>query len=53
MDLSKEQLLNMYRQMWTIRFFEDALAAAYMEGKSPAFDIGSGPVPGEMHLAAG
>ncbi len=53
MNLSKEQLLKMYRQMWTIRFFEDALANAYMEGKSPAFDIGSGPVPGEMHLAAG
>jgi pyruvate dehydrogenase E1 component alpha subunit len=53
MNLTKEQLLSMYRQMWTIRFFEDALAAAYMEGKSPAFDIGSGPVPGEMHLAAG
>lgn len=53
MDLSKEQLLGMYRQMWTIRLFEDALASAYMEGKTPAFDIGSGPVPGEMHLAAG
>lgn len=53
MNLSKEQLLKMYRQMWTIRFFEDGLAAAYMEGKTPAFDIGSGPVPGEMHLAAG
>jgi TPP-dependent pyruvate/acetoin dehydrogenase alpha subunit len=53
MNLSKEQLLSMYRQMRTIRFFEDALAAAYMEGKTPAFDIGSGPVPGEMHLAAG
>lgn len=53
MNLSKDQLLSMYREMWTIRFFEDALAAAYMEGKMPAFDIGSGPVPGEMHLAAG
>lgn len=53
MNLSKEQLLSMYRQMWTIRIFEDEMAAAYMEGKSPAFDIGSGPVPGEMHLAAG
>ena len=53
MNLTKEQLRDMYRQMWTIRFFEDGLAAAYMEGKTPAFDIGSGPVPGEMHLAAG
>lgn len=53
MNLGKEQLLAMYRQSWTIRLFEDALASAYMEGKSPAFDIGSGPIPGEMHLAAG
>ncbi len=53
MELSKEKLLEMYREMWTIRLFEEALAAAYMEGKTPAFDIGSGPVPGEMHLAAG
>ena len=53
MNLTKEQLLAMYGQMWSIRFFEDALASAYMEGKTPAFDIGSGPVPGEMHLAAG
>lgn len=53
MNLSKEQLLTMLRQMWTIRLFEDEMAAAYMEGKSSAFDIGSGPVPGEMHLAAG
>ncbi len=53
MNLTKEQLLDMYREMRTIRYFEDALAAAYMEGKTPAFDIGSGPVPGEMHLAAG
>ncbi len=53
MNPSKEQLLIMYRQMWTIRLFEEALAQAYMEGKTPAFDIGSGPVPGEMHLAAG
>ena len=25
----------------------------YFEGKTPAFDIAAGPVPGEMHLAAG
>lgn len=53
MNPTKDQLLTMLRQMWTIRIFEDQMAAAYMEGKSPAFDIGSGPVPGEMHLAAG
>lgn len=48
-----EQLLEMDRQAWTIRLFEEALARVYMEGKSPAFDIGSGTVPGEMHLSAG
>lgn len=53
MNLAKDKLLDMYRTMWVIRLFEEALAQIYMEGKSPAFDIGSGPVPGEMHLAAG
>lgn len=46
-------LLQMYRDMVTIRLYEEALAQAYMEGKQPAFNIASGPVPGEMHLAAG
>lgn len=50
---TKKTLLDMYYQMWVIRLFEESLAAIYMEGKTPAFDIGSGPVPGEMHLAAG
>jgi acetoin:2,6-dichlorophenolindophenol oxidoreductase subunit alpha len=53
MTPSKEQLLDMYHKMWVIRLFEEAVAQIYMEGKTPAFDIGSGPVPGEMHLAAG
>ena len=53
MTPSKEQLLDMYHKMWVIRLFEEALAQIYMEGKTPAFDIGSGPTPGEMHLAAG
>jgi len=37
-----------------------SLAVAYFEGKLPpkiqkglAFDLGAGPIPGEMHLAAG
>jgi len=50
---TEEQLLKMDRQAWTIRLFEEALAQMYMEGKSPAFDIGSGTIPGEMHLSAG
>jgi len=43
----------MYSVMATARYYEDTMAAVYMEGKSPKFDIGAGPVPGEMHLAAG
>lgn len=29
------------------------MAQAYLEGKQPIFNIAAGPVPGEMHLAAG
>lgn len=53
MELSKETLLELYRKMLLIRVFEERMVDIYMEGKQPAFDIGSGPVPGEMHLAAG
>jgi len=48
-----EVLREMHRQMVRIRLFEETLVEAYAEGKSPAFDIAAGPVPGEMHLAAG
>jgi pyruvate dehydrogenase E1 component alpha subunit len=60
MQAGKEKLLWMYEKMVEIRYYEETLAAVYMEGKLPpniqtglAFDIGAGPVPGEMHLAAG
>jgi hypothetical protein len=39
--------------MLLIRKYEETMVDIYFEGKMPAFDIGSGPVPGEMHLAAG
>jgi pyruvate dehydrogenase E1 component alpha subunit len=46
--------------MLVIREFEETMAREYLLGKLPpaiqpglAFDIGAGPVPGEMHLAAG
>jgi TPP-dependent pyruvate/acetoin dehydrogenase alpha subunit len=39
--------------MVRIRIFEETIQKIYMEGKTPAFDIAAGPVPGEMHLAAG
>jgi pyruvate dehydrogenase E1 component alpha subunit len=60
MKPSTEQKLWMYETMCLIRHYEDSLAVAYFEGKLPpkiqkglAFDLGAGPIPGEMHLAAG
>jgi len=48
-----ETLREMHRQMVRARVFEETMARVYLEGKTPAFDIAAGPVPGEMHLAAG
>src|SRR5690606_35193521 len=55
-----EALPWMYKSMVESRHYEETMAAFYLEGRLPpkiqkghAFDIGSGPVPGEMHLAAG
>lgn len=60
MQASKEKLLWMYETMVEIRNYEETMVNVYLEDKLPpkiqkglAFDIGSGPVPGEMHLAAG
>ncbi|MFU1926225.1 thiamine pyrophosphate-dependent dehydrogenase E1 component subunit alpha [Bordetella hinzii] len=60
MTPSRSQLLWMYEKMVEIREYEETMAKVYLEGKLPpkiqkglAFDIGAGPVPGEMHLAAG
>ncbi len=53
MEPSTAELLDMYETMAMIRNFEETMARVYMEGKTPVFDIAAGPVPGEMHLAAG
>lgn len=60
MEATTERLLWMYETMLLIRRYEETMAQVYLEGKLPpqiqkglAFDIASGPVPGEMHLAAG
>lgn len=53
MDIPREHLVDMYATMVKIRRFEERLREIYMEGKQPVFDIAAGPVPGEMHLAAG
>lgn len=46
-------LRDMHYQLVRIRFFEETIQKVYFEGKTPAFDIAAGTVPGEMHLAAG
>lgn len=43
----------MYEQMLVSRFFEEAIEGIYMEGKTPAFNMAKGPIPGEMHLSNG
>jgi hypothetical protein len=56
MQAGKEKLLWMYEKMVEIRYYEETLAAVYMEGKLPpniqkglAFDVGAGPVgPGAL-----
>lgn len=60
MQPTTDQSLWMYETMLVIREFEETMVKVYLEGKLPphiqkglAFDIGGGPVPGEMHLAAG
>lgn len=53
MGVPKEKLLWMYEMMVKIRYFEETMEKVYMEGKTPAFNIGAGTVPGEMHLANG
>ncbi len=52
-ELTRDVALKMYELMVKIRYFEDTIRKWYWEGKAPIFDIGSGPIPGEMHLAAG
>lgn len=49
-DESRRSLLN---TMVLIRTYEEAIRREYYADKTPAFDIGAGLVPGEMHLSAG
>jgi pyruvate dehydrogenase E1 component alpha subunit len=45
--------VELYRTMVLCRAFEDAILREYHADKKPAFDIGAGLVPGEMHLSSG
>ncbi len=49
----EKHLLWVYKAMKTSRYFEEEMEKAYLEGKQPVFNIGAGPVPGEMHLSNG
>jgi TPP-dependent pyruvate/acetoin dehydrogenase alpha subunit len=51
--VSDTELQDMYEWMVTARHYEERLQEEYLEGKQPAFDISAGPIPGELHLAAG
>ena len=53
MKPTKEQKLWMYENMVVSRRFEEAIEKIYLEGKSPAFNMANGPIPGEMHLSNG
>lgn len=43
----------MFEVMARSRYFEQQMAAIYLEGKRPIFDLSRGPIPGEMHLSMG
>ena len=49
-ELNQEEL---YRRMVRIRQFEARILKEYHADKTPAWDIGAGLIPGEMHLSAG
>ncbi len=51
--VSVNELQEMFVDMVTARHYEERLQEEYLEGKQPAFDISAGPIPGELHLAAG
>lgn len=44
---------DLYETMVLVRTFEEAILREYHADKKPAFDIGAGAIPGEMHLSAG
>lgn len=50
---TQDQELWMYKHMVISRFFEESIEKIYMEGKTPAFNMAKGPIPGEMHLSNG
>lgn len=52
-ELTDESRRSLLGTMVLIRTYEEAIRREYYADKMPAFDIGAGLVPGEMHLSAG
>jgi|TARA_B110000259_G_scaffold182439_1_gene226054 TPP-dependent pyruvate/acetoin dehydrogenase alpha subunit len=53
MAVPDETKLWMYKTMFLSRRFEETIEKIYLEGKTPAFNMANGPIPGEMHLSNG
>lgn len=51
--ITDEMRLKFYQEMVRIRTYEVSIQRDYHADKTPAWDIGAGLIPGEMHLAAG
>jgi len=53
MKPNAKQRIWMYEAMYRSRRLDDAVLIAYSEGKTPVFNMGKGPLPGEMHQSFG
>lgn len=53
MQPDRDQKHWMYERMVVSRRFEERIEKIYLEGKTPAFNMANGPIPGEMHLSNG
>lgn len=53
MKATSQQRVWMYEAMYKSRRFDDLIFEAYWEGKRPVFNMGKGPLPGEMHQSFG
>ncbi|NNN20202.1 MAG: thiamine pyrophosphate-dependent dehydrogenase E1 component subunit alpha [Acidimicrobiaceae bacterium] len=51
--MDSQTRLGLYKTMVLSRSFEEAILRDYHADKKPAWDIGAGLIPGEMHLSAG
>jgi acetoin:2,6-dichlorophenolindophenol oxidoreductase subunit alpha len=53
MKPTAKQRIWMYEKMLTSRKLDEQVFEAYWEGKKPVFNMGKGPLPGEMHQSFG